>query len=208
MKFESLIFDIDGTLWDSRELVVVGYNRQLVAEGCEDLCVDAEQLKSLFGKTMREIADLMLTRIPAPERYDLMERCMKSEDAYLHEHPCDTIAYEGVVETLRTLAKGHRIFIVSNSQKGYPDLVMDKLGIRDIITDHLCYGDTGTCKGETIRTLMERNNVTDAIYIGDTQGDYEATLVAGIPFIWCSFGFGTPDGWLHRIDSFPQLLEL
>lgn len=208
MNYESLIFDIDGTLWDSRELVVVGYNRQLVAEGLDHLCVNAEQLKKLFGKTMTEIADIMLEEIPAPERYGLMERCMKSEDAYLHQHPCDTIAYEGVVETLEALAKKHRIFIVSNSQKGYPDLVMDKLNIRHLITDHLCFGDTGTSKGKTIRTLMERNGVTSAIYIGDTQGDYEATLEAGVPFIWCTFGFGEPAGYEAKVDTFPQLLAL
>ena len=35
MNFESLIFDIDGTLWDSRALVAEGYNIQLKAEGYE-----------------------------------------------------------------------------------------------------------------------------------------------------------------------------
>ena len=33
MRFESLIFDIDGTLWDSRTLVAEGYNLQLRDEG-------------------------------------------------------------------------------------------------------------------------------------------------------------------------------
>ena len=51
MNFESLIFDIDGTLWDSRALVAEGYNIQLRAEGLGHLCVTAEDLKKLFGKT-------------------------------------------------------------------------------------------------------------------------------------------------------------
>ena len=41
MKYESLIFDIDGTLWDSRALVAEGYNQQLREEGMEESCVDA-----------------------------------------------------------------------------------------------------------------------------------------------------------------------
>ena len=41
MKYESLIFDIDGTLWDSRGLVAEGYNIQLKAEGLEHLFVNA-----------------------------------------------------------------------------------------------------------------------------------------------------------------------
>ena len=49
MHFESLIFDIDGTLWDSRALVAEGYNLQLRDEGLEHLYTDAETLKGLFG---------------------------------------------------------------------------------------------------------------------------------------------------------------
>ena len=48
MNFESLIFDIDGTLWDSRALVAEGYNIQLRKEGFDHLCVDAEILRPLF----------------------------------------------------------------------------------------------------------------------------------------------------------------
>ena len=86
MKYESLIFDIDGTLWDSRALVAEGYNIQLKAEGLDHLCVTAEDLKPLFGKVMTEIADAMLASIPLPERYELMDRCMKTENDYLFEN--------------------------------------------------------------------------------------------------------------------------
>ena len=60
MRFESLIFDIDGTLWDSRALVAEGYNLQLRDEGLEHLSTDAETLKGLFGKVMTEIADSLI----------------------------------------------------------------------------------------------------------------------------------------------------
>ena len=49
MNVESLIFDIDGTLWDSRQLVAEGYNIQLEREGLSHLAVDAEMLRPLFG---------------------------------------------------------------------------------------------------------------------------------------------------------------
>ena len=126
MKTESLIFDIDGTLWDSRALVADGYNLQLRDEGLDQYCVNAEQLKALFGKTMSEIADIMLAGIEVPERYALMERCMEREDAYLRENASEAIAYDGVKETLEVLSKKYRLFIVSNSQKGYPEITMQK----------------------------------------------------------------------------------
>ncbi len=207
MNYESLIFDIDGTLWDSRALVAEGYNIQLKAEGLEHLCVTAEDLKPLFGKVMTEIADVVLASIDPKDRYDLMARCMETENKYLFENEC-RIGYPGVTETVAELAKHYRLFIVSNSQCGYPELCMDKLGLTPFIEGHLCFGDTGTSKGKTIRTLMEKHNIQSCAYIGDTQGDYEATVEADVPFLWAAYGFGTPEGYAGKIDSFEELLTL
>ena len=204
---ESLIFDIDGTLWDSTALVARGYNAQLRDEGLEDHFVTPEDLKGLFGRTMTEIADVLFSHIPVPERYRLMERCMAREEAFLRGDPC-RVGYPGVKETLTALSGRHRLFIVSNSQKGYPELCMEKLGLTGLFQGHLCYGDTGTEKGLTIRTLMKNYQITDAVYIGDTLADQQAADLAGIGFIWCSYGFGKPEHFDAKIDSFPQLLEL
>ena len=207
MNFESLIFDIDGTLWDSRALVAKGYNVQLKEAGLEHIVIDADVLKTVFGKTMTEIADILFEELPAQERYPLLEKCMEQEDKILHADPCN-IGYPKVKETLTELAKKHRLFIVSNSQSGYPQLCIEKMGLQGLIADHLCYGDTGTCKGETIKKLMADNQITSACYVGDTAGDMEAADHAGIPFIFCTFGFGNPDHYWKKIDSFEQLLEL
>ncbi len=201
---KSLIFDIDGTLWDSRALVAEGYNIQLRQEGFDHLCVDAETLRPLFGKVMTEIADAILASVPEEDRYGLMERCMETENRYLAENEC-RIGYAGVKETLETLAKDYRLFIVSNAQCGYPELCMEKLGIRHLMEGHLCFGNTGTEKGETILELMRRHEITDAAYIGDTQGDFEATVVAGIPFIWASYGFGSPVDFTVKLDDIRDL---
>ena len=207
MNYESLIFDIDGTLWDSRALVAEGYNIQLRKEGLDHLCVNAEQLKALFGKVMTEIADVILASIPAEERYGLMEWCMETENRYLYENEC-RIGYPKVKETIGELAKKYRIFIVSNSQCGYPELCISKLGLTPYIQGHLCFGDTGTTKGKTIRTLMEKYHIENCAYIGDTQGDYEATVEAGVPFIFAAYGFGEPEGYAEKIDAFVELLSL
>lgn len=207
MKYDALIFDIDGTLWDSRELVAQGYNQQLRKEGLEHLSVDAERLKGLFGKVMTEIADALFASLPQEERYPLLQRCMASENSHLKEDPCN-IGYPYVKETLKKLHETHRLFIVSNSQSGYPQLCIRKLGLEALIEGHLCFGDTGTSKGQTILRLMEQHNIQKPLYIGDTQGDYEATVEAGIDFAWASYGFGTPDGFVYRVESMPELLTL
>lgn len=207
MTCESLIFDIDGTLWDSRALVAEGYNIQLKAEGYDRFFVTAEDFLPLFGKVMTEIADVIFAELPPEQRYPLMERCMDTENRYLHENPCN-IGYAGVRETLERLSKTHRLFIVSNSQCGYPELCMDKLGLTPYISGHLCFGDTGTEKGETIRRLMQQHNITSAVYIGDTQGDLEASRKAGIPFVFAAYGFGEPEQWDGKIETVAQLETL
>lgn len=132
---------------------------------------------------------------------------MATENRYLHNNPC-RIGYPGVQETIAALSKKYRLFIVSNSQCGYPELCIDKLGLTPYIEGHMCFGDTGTSKGKTIRTLMAKHKIGSCAYVGDTQGDYEATLEAEIPFIWCSYGFGTPAAYAEKVDRFEDLLML
>lgn len=208
MNFESLIFDIDGTLWDSRALVAEGYNAQLQDEGMERFSVDAEILKTVFGKVMTEIADILFAELPEQQRYPLLERCMERENQHLHQAASAEIGYPKVKETLEELVKKHRLFIVSNSQSGYPQLCIEKMGLSELISGHLCFGDTGTCKGETIKKLMKDHNITSACYVGDTQGDLDAAELAGMPFIYCAFGFGTVDHYWKKINTFADLLEL
>ncbi len=207
MKVESLIFDIDGTLWDSRALVAEGYNIQLRKEGLEHLCTNAESLKPLFGMTLDDLAEHLFPSIPLKQRMELIARCTETEQWYLEQNPCQ-IGYPGIKQTLEALAKTHRLFIVSNANQGYPELCMEKLGLSHLFEGHLCFGDTGTVKGETIKTLMKRHNIGSAAYIGDTQSDADAAALAGIPFIWASYGFGTPASCDEKITAPADLLEL
>jgi len=207
MEFESLIFDVDGTLWDSRALVAEGYNVRLRAEGLDHLCVTEATLSPLFGKVRKDIAEALFASLPEEEREPLMIRCMEEENRYLAKHPCQ-VGFPKVKETMEILAKKHRLFIVSNCEQGYPELCMEKLGISHLIQGHLCYGDTRTPKGETIQRLMAEHHITSACYIGDTQGDRNASAFAGLPFVYCTYGFGAVDEFWKSIDSFEELLML
>ena len=207
MEFESLIFDIDGTLWDSRGLVAEGWNARLRIEGKDHLCMTQEELTPLFGKVARDLADVLFAPLPEEERMPLMERCMDHEIDYLWENDC-AVGYPGVKETMEALARKYRLFIVSNSQKGYPQVCIEKLGLSRLIRGHLCFGDTLTCKGETIKKLMADHGITSACYIGDTQGDADAAALAGIPFVHCAYGFGSVEQYWKKIGAFEELLTL
>ncbi|HIT33925.1 MAG TPA: HAD family hydrolase [Candidatus Faecousia intestinigallinarum] len=207
MTPQALIFDIDGTLWDSRALVAEGYNLQLRDEGLDRLCVNAEQLRPLFGQVITAIADALLGSIPEGERYGLMERCMARENRYLAENPCD-IGYPEIRETLEALAEKFDLYIVSNSQRDYPELCMEKLGIARLIRGHLCFGDTGTPKDQTILRLLREHTISSAMYIGDTQADCDSAHAAGIPFLWAAYGFGKATDYDDMVSQPRELRKL
>lgn len=209
MAFESIIFDVDGTLWDSRALLAEAYNAQLQEEGIRGLHVTAEILKPLFGKPMNELADgLFGTIVPAPERYALMDRCIARMDRHMEQHAGTHMGYPDLRATMEQLKKNHRLFIVSNGQKGYPQMAANKLELADLMDGYLSWGDTGKSKGQTILQLMAQHNIQSAVYIGDTQGDLEACREANIPFIFTSFGFGQPESYFAKVDRFSELLEV
>ena len=185
---ESLIFDVDGTLWDAVALVAEGWNDGLQSMGFAPHCTE-QSIRPLFGKTMTEIAQVVVPGVPQEQAMEVMDRCMDGEMARLRRDPCH-IFYPGVKETLTELHKTHRLFIVSNCQQGYIELLMEKGGLGGLISDFDCFGNTGLPKGQTLRLLCERCNVRDAVYVGDTQGDMEASEQAGLPFVWAAYGFG------------------
>ena len=203
---DCIILDIDGTLWDTTPVVAEAWGEAL--KGRDDIAwrPTADNLKKLFGRPMWAIAAAVFPELSPDEQMKLMDHCCAHEEEILTKTPGNI--FEGVVETIRELSKKYKICIVSNCQAGYIELTMKALGIEKYITDFECPGYTGLPKGENCKLVMERNNFKSAIYVGDTQGDADAAVFAGIPFVYCEYGFGKPDRYDYSIKKFPELLEL
>jgi len=201
----NIMFDVDGTLWDTTEVVARAWNEAIRATGGTSAVVTAAKLKQLFGRPMNVIADILFSDADEKQRAILLEACVEYEHEAL-EDCTDNLLYPGVVQTIQELSVKTPLFIVSNCQSGYIELFMKKAGIERYITDFECFGNTGLSKGENIKLVMQRNNLKEAVYVGDTQGDYEATLVAGIPFIYARYGFGQPERYDRVIDELSELL--
>ena len=203
----NIIFDVDGTLWDSTDVVANSWNDAILAKTGQHANLDGARLKQLFGKTMEEIGRLMLPNLDDEKRAEVCQACYDYEDELLAKEA--GTFYAGVKDTLETLAKSNDLYVVSNCQVGYIDTVLKHLGMLDKFKGFLCYGDTNLPKGETIKILMKQHNITDAIYVGDTQGDFDACHVAGIPMIFCAYGFGkveNPDYTISDIKELPALI--
>lgn len=205
-KFNSVILDVDGTLWDSTGIVASAWTKAIWDCGNIHINVTSDMLKQLFGKTMTVIADLLLPKVEQKKRYEIMERCCEYEHAALENDECN-ICYPNVKSTIKELAKELPIFIVSNCQSGYIELFLEKTNLKEYITDFECFGNTGKSKGENIRLLIERNHLEKPVYVGDTTGDKESAAYAGIPFVYAAYGFGTVEGADYIINDFSELAD-
>lgn len=207
MKIDSLILDIDGTIWDSTAVVADAWNEAI--KGRTDISVHftPEILKGQFGKLVPAIADSVFPELEPEERYKLIDFCCEKEQEYLEQLDHD-ISYPTVKETIHELAKTLKLFIVSNCQGGYIELVMEKNGIKDCITDFTCPGYSGLAKSENISLIIQRNGLKNPVYVGDTMGDFQACQNAKVPFCFASYGFGQVDQPDYCIDTFSDLLKL
>lgn len=202
----SIIFDVDGTLWDSTAVVAESWNHAIKKACGIEAGLDEAKLKKLFGKTMDEIGRIMLPSLSEAERSRVCEECFSYENEYLKDHP--GVFYDGAVETLAKLAETNDLYIVSNCQKGYIDVVLEHMGIGDKIKAFLCNGDNNLPKGDNIKLIMKQNNVAKAVYVGDIQGDSDAAHAAGIPMVYASYGFGDVKDAEYRIDDIKELPQL
>ncbi len=203
---DSIIFDVDGTIWDSTESVAASWNKAIRESSDLDLTLEPVSLSRVFGKTMTEIADALFPALETDKRMKLLDICFDEENRYLEDHP--GILYPGVTETIKSLALKYPLYIVSNCQCGYIEVMLRTTGLEPYIKDHLCFGETQVSKGETILMLMEKNGLRSPVYVGDTQGDADSCKTAGIPFIFAEYGFGNVPDAGTRIRTFSELAEM
>ncbi len=201
---DGIIFDVDGTLWDSTDTIVESWNQAIRENSTLDVHVDAPSIHQLLGKTMDEIYDIIFPSVSREEQRRLGALCFTYENKLLETKP--GILYEGVKEVFETLSKQVPLYIVSNCQCGYIEIFLRTSGLEHTVKDHLCFGDTGTSKGQTILRLMKENKLNDVVYIGDTQGDYLACKEAGVPFIFARYGFGNVPDAKDSINAISDLL--
>ena len=185
---DSLIFDVDGTIWDTTPVVEKAWNAALDECGLSYAHVTADTLKSLFGLPMKVIIERILPNEPDEVRAKFKPLCYNYEESYVERESGKL--YPKMAETLEKLAEKYPLFIVSNCQSGYIELLLRKTGFAPYFKDFTCNGDTGLLKDENIKLIAKRNNLKSPVYVGDTQGDADACAKAGVPIVYASYGFG------------------
>lgn len=205
---DSIIFDMDGTLWDSTPEVALAF-KKVLAEKYPEVTdeVTPQRLKSLFGLPLDVIAVKLYASVPEEHAVKVMRDCCEYECEYLAENGARL--YEGLTETLEKLSQRYKLFIVSNCQEGYIQCFFKAYpNLAKYFTDYEYPGRTGKFKADNIHLVVERNHLKAPVYVGDTQGDADAAGEAGVPFIFARYGFGNVKEYMAAVDSLLELKSL
>ena len=208
MKYNFVIWDVDGTLLDTREGLVAAYRYaldvlKLPAKSDEKIC-------SYIGPTPQTVFKTRfgLNDEPAQQAANIFRERYKTHDL-LKAH-----VYDGVYDVMERLQKNNvKQAIATNKRQDYATEICQHFGF-----DKYCFPIVGAdnenklTKADLIRRCLETLNVTnlsEAVMIGDTQCDKTAAETVGIDFIGVNYGFGfkNVDGYCGQISSAIHFFE-
>lgn len=201
---KGILFDLDGTLWDSSKEVAISWKEALKKRAGQEMEITTEMIQGVMGKSMTEIADILFGEYDPQTRQEILQYCCEEENEYIRRHGGQLLP--GLEETLQQLrTQGYCLYIVSNCQVGYIEAFLEHHKLEQYFDDFESFGGTGREKSYNIRLVAERSHLDCAAYVGDTQGDYLAAAKAGMPFIHARTGYGTVEADVPYIEELPQL---
>ena len=205
-NFDSIIFDLDGTLWSALDstVFVLKEIKKRHPDIVEDVSVDI--IKSAMGCTFEETAKKYYGYLDKETREKYTKEAIQENTKYLMKH--GGTLYNGVEEVIKLLSKKYKLYIVSNCIEGYIESFLETSNLKDYFSDFENNGRTGLEKGENIKLLIKRNHLSNPIYVGDTDKDREAAEEAKIPFIYATYGFGAVEKYNNKIDNIYDLLTI
>lgn len=202
---KGIIFDMDGTLWDSSVNVAAAWTEKVRLMGYEHEITRADMM-SVMGMTMDKLADIIFARFEPAVRMELLDACGKYEIEYLIKHGGEL--YPELENTLIRLREKYPLYIVSNCQSGYIEAFLEHYSFGKYFEDIECYGNNLKEKSDNIALIMSRNDLDKAWYVGDIQGDCDAAIKAGADFIHAAYGFGTIAQSVPELEKFSDLPDL
>ena len=179
-------------IWD-KSLAQCGYSHPPVTR---------EMLIKLMGKTLDKIIQVIVPA--AADDVNFFQTLDRNEREMMPE--LGGRLYPGVSETIHELSDHYRLFMISNcSSHGLPNFLR-YTGLETYIT--LSNGDTNLDKAGNIEMMVKRHGLKRPIYVGDTQGDFDACEKACIDFAFASYGFGTVSNPPHTLTKFSDLPDI
>ncbi|MCR5153316.1 MAG: HAD family hydrolase [Lachnospiraceae bacterium] len=203
---DSLIFDLDGTLWDTTEVAAKIWQEIAGDYPQTNTKVDKAKLRSLYGLPLKDISHALFTDIPEKLAEEIVSRCVVEQCPYLEKH--GAILMGDIEGVFKKLSEKYRLFIISNCEDGYIQSFLKAYDLSSLITDFDCPGMSGFLKADNIKRMVKKHGLKSPVYVGDTKGDMEAAKEAGVSFAFAAYGFGSASEYDYRLNEVADLLKL
>lgn len=218
MKYNAILFDLDGTLLESLEDIKNAVNKSLEECGYS-LRYDYEGAKKLIGNGVfvlidRAIAPLHLTK----QEHDKFQEVMLKN--YKLEQGRCTKPFQGEKEALTKLKElGYKLFVVTNKPQFLMEEILSKTYGKDFFTEAVGQSESSLPKPnpKSINDLVAKHNLDKSkiIYVGDSSVDLDTASNAGIESVLVTFGYDEYTSMLkakatyvvNSIDEFLDLFE-
>ena len=188
-RFDSVIFDLDGTLWDASASITRAFQAAVASVDYIAHDVTLAQVQAVTGQPYTVVYERLFPTLPADKLDEYRALCARQELAAAENH--GGTLYPGLEAVLVYLKEqGYRLFIVSNCQLGYVEAFFKHSQLGHYFEGHQCFGTKLLPKFENIREVVAQYGLQAPVYVGDTLGDLEASQQAGVPFIFATYGFG------------------
>ncbi|PWE00605.1 HAD family hydrolase [Marinilabilia rubra] len=204
-EFDSFIFDLDGTLWDSVDVYIKGWNNIFLRENIP-IRFDRRYFERMVGWNPSDFLRAVLPDYSQQYRERLY--CEASEEQLRLYDTSKAFIYPGVIEGLKLLNRSYRLFIVSNCSKGIIEKFFQQTNTGYCFTGNISHGDNGLSKSENIKYIVNKHNLKKTVYVGDTVSDKTQSELANVDFIWVSYGFGFVQDYEKMVNCFSELVSL
>ena len=185
---DAIVFDLDGTLWDTCETCAIGWNLVLDRNAIRFRTITADDVRAVAGKPHEQCIRETFVGVPEPQILTLIAETQLEDNRLVAEQ--GGVLYPDVEDGIRQLRARYPLFIVSNCQAGYVETFYRWSGLESCFRDFECWGNTGRTKAENLGLLIARNGLRRALLVGDTPGDQAAARECGVPFVYVDYGFG------------------
>lgn len=196
-----LIFDMDGTLWDTSETTLKSANQ--IASKYNLKPFTMQTINNGMGLSFKENVVNYFSYLDKDTGSKYLQELCDNTINLIDEE--GTHIYDGVIDVIKELSKLYPLAIVTNNNNEYVELFFKVSGLQDYFVDYLGAATYNVSKAQAITIIMNRNNESNSYYIGDIKKDKDSAREAKCTFIHARYGFEPTLESKNHIDSIKEL---